>query len=105
MWRSFGKRNHQLAFGLAAVLATVVTAPGCAQTQSGNLSNTYTAPAWGQASPGTWGTYSGNVGQGGWQYNRTPQPNQPASGVDPNAAQGSGNAGSFTLPRRGRNPP
>ena len=96
-----------LAIALAAVSLTVLPNPCQAQspgpTTYGSYSSSYTAPSWGQASPGAWGTYSGNLGQNGWQYNRVPQANEPTSGVYPNAGQGTGGAGAFTLPRRGRN--
>jgi hypothetical protein len=53
----------------------------------GTMQNTYGAPNWGQVgSSSSWGTQSGNIGQGGWQYNRTPQANQPAgNSAYPNA--------------------
>jgi hypothetical protein len=70
----------------AVVCASSAGAQTPGQNTSGSYSNTYPAPAWGQTSPGAWGTHSGNVGQGGWQYNRTPQANQPAgNSAYPNA--------------------
>jgi hypothetical protein len=86
MWQSFRSRNRQLAAGLAIVLTAVLTGPSFGQTQSGGSSGTYGAPTWGQAGSSTWGTQSGNIGQGGWQYNRGPQANQPAgNSAYPNA--------------------
>ena len=108
-WQSHMHMPKTLSFVIAVASAVGFASSSAAQTGGaggpttyGSYSNSYTAPAWGQASPGAWGTYSGNVGQGGWQYNRTPQPNEPTSGVYPNTSQGTG---VFTLPRRGRNPP
>ena len=75
---------------IGGILAIVCASSGEAQTSGqttyGNYSNTYTAPAWGQTGSGAWGTQSGNIGQGGWQYNRAPQANQPAgNSTYPNA--------------------
>jgi hypothetical protein len=67
-------------------LASPCLAQTPAQSGSGNYSNTYTAPNWGQVGSGSWGTQSGNIGQDGWQYHRTPQANQPAgNNAYPNA--------------------
>jgi hypothetical protein len=74
--------NHQPAIIMRKTLNLVVavfSATLCAssseaqtsgQTTSGNYSNTYTAPAWGQHGTSQWGTQSGTIG--------APQANQPA---------------------------
>jgi hypothetical protein len=72
----------------------------------GTIQNTYTAPNWGQAGSNSWGTQSGNIGQGGWQYDRMPQANQPSNNsAYPNATSRpfgstSGNRNPLTI--RGR---
>jgi hypothetical protein len=72
--------SHVLFGGLLALgFASVSHAQGTAQ-------NTYGAPNWGQHGASQWGTQSGTIGQGGWQYNGTPQANQPAgNSAYPNA--------------------
>jgi hypothetical protein len=70
----------------AIIYASSSEAQTSGQTTSGSYSNTYQAPNWGPAGSNTWGTQSGAIGQGGWQYNSTPQANQPAgNSAYPNA--------------------
>jgi hypothetical protein len=63
---------------LASSLFAVVAA---AQTQSGSLSSSSSTPAWGQLGTTTWGTYSGVIGQNGWNYDQTMRPNEPVGSV------------------------
>jgi hypothetical protein len=102
------RKTLSLVVGVASAIvwasSSEAQTPG--QTTYGSYSNTYTAPAWGQTGPGPWGTQSGNIGQGGWQYNGTPQANQPAGNTAyPNASSrpfGSPSGSYNPLTSRGR---
>jgi hypothetical protein len=82
-----------LCLGLGASASAQMTS---GQT-TGTFSGQYQAPSWGNAGTTTWGSYSGSVGQGGWTYNRTMRPQEPAGSVLLPNQSGS----SFANPRTG----
>jgi hypothetical protein len=70
-----------IASALILSLPSMVFAQSPQTTQYGDFSARYNSPGWGQSGLTAWGTYSGNLGQGGWNYNKQLQPNEPVGSV------------------------
>ena len=85
-----------LAIALLSAFPTLVLAQGASDT--GRVSGGYARPTWGQYGSTVWGTYSGGIGQSGWNYNSQLHPNEPLGSVlaDPNALNSN-----FSNPRTG----
>jgi hypothetical protein len=87
-----------IAATFVVVSCSIAAAQSPATTQYGNMNKVYSAPSWGHSGVTGWGTYSGNIGQGGWHYQKQLGPNEPVSSVlaDPNTLNSS-----FANPRTG----
>jgi hypothetical protein len=87
-----------IAAAFVVAWCSVAAAQSPMPTQNGEMSKAYHAPSWGHSGVTAWGTYSGNIGQGGWHYQKQLGPNEPLSSVlaDPNALNSN-----FANPRTG----
>jgi hypothetical protein len=75
--------DRALTASVAALLIALASGSASAQQAWGQ----YATPLWGQSGPPRWGQYSGNVGGGGWQYNRTLKSGEPEGAIlNPNQA-------------------
>ena len=81
---------------LLSAFPSLVLAQGTSDT--GHVSGAFARPTWGQYGSTVWGTYSGSIGQNGWNYNSQLHQNEPVGSVlaDPNTLNSS-----FSNPRTG----
>jgi len=78
----------RFSLGITILLWLCAAAFAQGPAQTGTMSSPYARPSWGQYGGTAWGTYSGGIGQNGWNYNSQMKPTEPLGSVlvDPNAA-------------------